>query len=281
MSNATDSARTKKSEKAVQGAGILLDLTGVTLALYNLENPISKVVALAVCLLLALLIARSIHLWCARKLDPWLTLLTALTLGVVVSALFVELNDTSQQSTAISANPSPRESSIVSQTEHPAKEENPSQEPPSTPSASTYNTSSTVSLLEFTPTRESFAVGSANLNARPHEQALLVPFCFELGEPVSQVYVIDRKYDRLRALAGIADDSPNEIPLTFTVYGDGKLLLSKTAKRAGVAIPIDVSVKNVLRLELAILAPESNWQTCNPEIETFVWAKARLEPISS
>ncbi|MFF0862710.1 NPCBM/NEW2 domain-containing protein [Nonomuraea sp. NPDC003560] len=128
--------------------------------------------------------------------------------------------------------------------------------------------------------QEAFGIGSANLNAQSYEQALLVPFCFELGRPVLQAYVIGRKYERLRVLAGLADDSPEEIPLTFAVYGDGKRLFSKVAERAGKAIPIDISVKNVLRLELVIFAAEGSEQVCNPDLETFVWASAQLDPIS-
>ncbi|MEZ7130469.1 NPCBM/NEW2 domain-containing protein [Nonomuraea sp. AD125B] len=137
--------------------------------------------------------------------------------------------------------------------------------------------SPTMPLLGLTPVQETLTVGSANLNARSYKQALLVPFCFELGRPVSQAYVIGRKYDRLRALAGLADDSPEEIPLTFAIYGDGKRLFTKEARQAGEAIPIDISVKNILRVELVILAPEGNEQVCNPDLETFVWAAARLE----
>ncbi|MGH8886301.1 MAG: NPCBM/NEW2 domain-containing protein [Egibacteraceae bacterium] len=64
-------------------------------------------------------------------------------------------------------------------------------------------------------------------------------------------YDLGRDWQRFRAVLGLVDSSPEASVTAYEVFADGRLILQKEV-RFGEAIPIDVDVRDVLRLTLVV-----------------------------
>ena len=104
--------------------------------------------------------------------------------------------------------------------------------------------------------------GGAMPDATPYNQPLAIAGQnFGSGVGVlanSRLEVRNQGFSRFTAKVGV-DDSARDAahPVQFTVYGDGRLLASETARRGEAAKPIDVDVRGVAIVELVALAPNA------------------------
>ena len=104
--------------------------------------------------------------------------------------------------------------------------------------------------------------GGAMPDATPYNQPLAIAGQnFGSGVGVlanSRLEVRNQGFSRFTAKVGV-DDSARDAahPVQLTVYGDGRLLASETARRGEAAKPIDVDVRGVAIVELVALAPNA------------------------
>ncbi|MCW2740406.1 MAG: hypothetical protein JWR45_828 [Blastococcus sp.] len=140
-----------------------------------------------------------------------------------------------------------------------------------------------VFLATLQPVAEAYysaTVGTASMNGQTFVHAIRAVTACNSGSSTTQSTVIQydlgRKYQKLTMSVGLADDSDSQGVVQFVVLLDGRQVFSQPA-RLGQAVPADIDVTGVLRLEISATRID---ETCNsysngPEA-TAVWADPQL-----
>jgi len=89
-------------------------------------------------------------------------------------------------------------------------------------------------------------VAQVNGVSYPHSQG--AQFCFGNNER-KWTYVLGRQYSLFQGVIGLSDDSVSTATIQFTILADGRQIYTKNLQ-VGQSATLDVSVKNVLQLEL-------------------------------
>lgn len=100
--------------------------------------------------------------------------------------------------------------------------------------------------------------GAGSVSGTTYTRSVLRPTEDSVGYPVKVGFDLARGYRILRATVGLSDDSKSDSIARVEVYADGRPLFSQDLA-LGQAVPIDLDVTGVLRLELLVtkLAPQS------------------------
>ncbi len=101
--------------------------------------------------------------------------------------------------------------------------------------------------LEHLGCNEGCGESPAEVNGETYDRPVNVPR--NPGYRGTVAYNLGKKYVRLRAVAGLRDDSDPKARQRMEVYGDGRRLFS-TVVKLGDPAPVDVNIRGVLRLEL-------------------------------
>jgi NPCBM/NEW2 domain len=252
------------------------------IGLFGLKSAAAIGVACLIAVTLAALSLRLLRLWARGQLDwPLVALIVALALSTIVPLLVVSSEGRKTVAGLPQAN---NESGMtVTSTTLTATERRTT----TSKLTSTAQTTSAPTIPEARPfflaaekpaMNTGWETGAVKLNATEYLDALLIDICpsgFSDDGTQSIVYVIDRKYAVLRAVAGVPDSARSEAPMTFVVRGDGQQLYRQTTT-VGKPLNVEVPITNVLRLELAIQYT-TEWNVCHLDGAAAAWAEVRVE----
>lgn len=119
-------------------------------------------------------------------------------------------------------------------------------------------------------TTASYDRGVATISGQSYAHSVTAtPSRYDL-RPQAVAYDLGRRYLRFQGTVGLTDRSPSDAQIKVEVLGDGRPLFAQTIT-LGQAVPIDVDVTNVLRLQ--IVATNLKSPSGNPYI---AWGDARL-----
>lgn len=127
--------------------------------------------------------------------------------------------------------------------------------------------------LKYTSTSDPYDTReTANIDGRSYPHSQGARFCFG-DKDRKWEYDLGRRYDRFRATIGLEDDSTTEAVVRYEIIGDGRTLYSQDVQ-FGMSFPVDVSVQNVLRLQMGttLLSKEGS---CGAA--TAQWGEVRAE----
>ena len=103
--------------------------------------------------------------------------------------------------------------------------------------------------LQATPDSEPYDTqGVAQVNGVSYPNSQGAQFCFGSNER-KWTYVLGRKYSSFQGTIGLSDNSVATAKIQFEILADGRLIYSKDLQ-VGQSAPLNVSVSNVLQLEL-------------------------------
>jgi hypothetical protein len=96
-----------------------------------------------------------------------------------------------------------------------------------------------------------------------------------VGRVTTHAYDLGRHYSTFRATLGESDKSPANAPAQWDVYADGVQVYSGKAV-LGQSVPLDLSMKGVLRLELTTTLLSAKSPSCDGF--ALAWADAEVFP---